>query len=86
MIYLRFTYDSLMIYIWFTYDLHMIYIWFTYDNTYHLKSGFSLRMKNGMVQVSSTGTRASLSKIEVMGTTYRTCNFLRRATSDTGLC
>jgi hypothetical protein len=29
-------------------------------------------MENGMVPVSPTGTRASLPKIEVMDTTYRT--------------
>ncbi len=36
-----------------------------------LKSGFSLRMENGIVPVS---IRASRPKIEVMGTTYRTCD------------
>ena len=36
------------------------------------KSLVCLRMENRMVPVSPTGTRASLPKIKVMGTTYRT--------------
>ena len=43
------------------------------------KSDLSLRMENRMVPVSPTGTRASLPKIEVMGTTYRTCDCILRS-------
>ena len=44
-----------------------------------LKSGFSLRMENGIVPVSPTSIRASRPKIEVMGTTYRTCDCVLRS-------
>ncbi len=43
------------------------------------KSLLSLRMVKGMVPVSPTGTSASLPNIEVMGTTYRTCDCMRRS-------
>ncbi len=43
------------------------------------KSGFSWRMENGIVPVSPTGTRASLPRIEEMGTTYRTRDCMRRS-------
>ena len=43
------------------------------------KSLLSLRMVNGMVPVSPTGTSASLPNIEVTGTTYRTCDCMRRS-------
>ena len=43
------------------------------------KSGFSWRMESGIVPVSPTGTRASLPRIEEMGTTYRTRDCMRRS-------
>ena len=43
------------------------------------KSLVSLRIENGMVPVSPTGTNPSLPKMEVMGTTYKTWDCMRRS-------